>query len=116
MVIYIYIITVLVHGAGKRIKLIRIEEKSEEIMVKYLTNEFNEAKKKVINEKIMNSEVYKGLRRKERKEYLEKEANEKLKEKLFTKKSAELYYKKIGSDLRSLEEYLPSDLSVEGTS
>ena len=116
MVIYIYIIPVLVHGAGLRIELLRIEEKSEEIMVKYLTNEYNEAKKKKVHEKIMNSEAYKGLRRKERKEYLEKEANEELKEKLFTEKSAELYHKKLGSNLRFLEKYLPSDLSVEGTS
>ena len=81
-----------------------------------MTNEFNEAKKKVINEKIMNSEAYKGLRRKERKEYLEKKENAELKGKLFTEKSAELYHKKVGSNLRFLEVYLHSDLSVEGTS
>ena len=85
-------------------------------MVKYLTNEFNEAKKKEIHDKIINSEKYKKLGRMEQNEYLEKKENAELKGKLFTEKSAELYHKKIGSNLRFLEDYLLSNLSAEGTS
>ena len=85
-------------------------------MVKYLTNEFNEAKKKMIHEEIINSEEYKKLGRMEQKEYLEKKENAELKGKLFTEKSAELYHKKIGTDLRLLGKYLHSNLSVEGSS
>ena len=116
MVIYIYIIPVLVHGAGQRIELLRIEEKSKEIMVKYLTNEFNEAKKTMIHEENINSEEYKKMGRMEQKEYLEKKENAELKGKLFTEKSAELYHKKIGTDLRLLGKYLFSKLTIEGIS
>ena len=99
-----------------RIKLIRIDEKSKEIMVKYLTNEFNEAKKKMIHEEIINSEEYKKLERMEQKEYLEKKENAELKGKLFTDQSAEFYYEKIGTNLRLLEDYLRSNITIEGIS
>ena len=52
----------------------------------------------------------------EQKEYLEKKENAELKGKLFTEKSAELYHKKIGTDLRLLGKYLFSKLTIEGIS